>query len=249
MTTRPKTEIFWTSYENLIMVHMNYSSLCYMPEDIDKNFKENLEKLNGVYANKILFRLKQSGNLDGNKEMSLAKLIDWNENCKDNCIYTEIDNTSTNSIGNILTSSNTGLININDTSNESMLKSVELKKLILEQWKELNNDIKIFNLELFSNIKLNSGSLLPLRKLCLNEEKNDGKYSQIIISFDANAFLGPQATLRFYADEEGTDLLYEIQSIKKEKYGLQSIIINKPEVYIEYIPGTTIFYLSEWFLH
>ena len=249
MTTRPKTEIFWTSYENLIMVHMNYSSLCYMPEDIDKNFKENLEKLNGVYANKILFRLKQSGNLDSNKEMSLAKLIDWNENCKDNCIYNEIDNTSTNSIGNILTSSNTGLININDTSNESMLKSVEFKKLILEQWKELNNDIKIFNLELFSNIKLNSGSLLPLRKLCLNEEKNDGKYSQIIISFDANAFLGPQATLRFYADEEGTDLLYEIQSIKKEKYGLQSIIINKPEVYIEYIPGTTIFYLSEWFLH
>ena len=101
---------------------------------------------------------------------------------------------------------------------------------------------------MFNNIKLNSGSLLPLHKLCLKENDNN-KYNHIIISFDSEAFLGPQASLRFYADEEGTNLLYEIQSIKKERYGLQSIIINKPEVYIEYTPGTTVFYLSEWFLH
>ena len=247
MTTGPKTQIFWTSYENLVMVHSNYSSLCYLSEDIDKKFKENLEKLNGVYANKILFRLKQPGNLDPNKEMSMAKLINWNENCKDNCIYNELENASGTNIGNILNSSNSGLINLNETSNETM-KNIEFKKLILNQWKELNNEIKIFNIDLFNNIKLNSGSLLPLHKLCLNEKENN-KYNQLIISFDSDAFLGPQATLRFYSDEEGTNLLYEIQSIKKEKYGLESIIINKPEVYIEYIPGTTIFYLGEWYMH
>jgi len=246
MTTGPKTQIFWTSYENLIMVHLNYSSLCYLSEDIDKKFKDNLEKLNGVYANKILFRLKQPGNLDPNKEMSMAKLLNWNENCKDSCIYNELENASSMSIPN-LTNSNTGLININETNNENK-QNMEFNNLILNQWKELNNNIKIFNIELFNNIRLNSGSLLPLHKLCLSENENN-KYNQIIISFDSNAFLGPQATLRFYSDEEGTNLLYEIQSIKKEKYGLQSIIINKPEVYIEYIPGTTIFYLGEWFLH
>ena len=30
---------------------------------------------------------------------------------------------------------------------------------------------------------------------------------------------------------------------------MQSIVINNSEVYVEYIPGTTVFYLGEWHLH
>ena len=158
-----------------------------------------------------------------------------------------MENNSTKEIGGILQSSNNNLISINKDK-ENLLKNIELQKFILDQWKKLQDDIKIFNINLFQTIKLNSGSLLPLRRLCMGEI-NDNKYNQIIISFDSNAFLGPQATLRFYSDPEGTNLLYEIQSIKKEKYGLQSILIKNQEVYVEYIPGTTIFYLGEWHLH
>ena len=239
MTTGTEVKILWTSYENLVVVNANYSSLCYLTNEIDKKYRENLERLNSAYANKILYRLKQCGNLDENKDMSLAKLIDWNENCKDNIIYSEIENNSGTGIGSI--------INLNENQ-EILLKNVELQKFILNQWKMLHDDIAIFNIDLFQNIKLNSGSLLPLRKLCMGDI-NSNKYNQIIISFDSNAFLGPQASLRFYSDAEGTNLLYEIQSIKKEKYGLQSILINNAEVYVEYIPGTTIFYLGEWHLH
>ena len=251
MTTGSEIKILWTSYENLVMVNANYSSLCYLTDEIDQNYKENLDKLNSAYANKILVRLKQSGNFDENKDMSKAKLIDWNEYCKDNIIYSEIENNSGTGIGNILPNSNTNLINVNENINENseiLLKNIELQKFILNQWKQLHDDIKIFNINLFQNIKLNSGSLLPLGKLLMGEA-NHNKYNQIIISFDSNAFLGPQATLRFYSDQEGTNLLYEIQSIKKEKYGLQSILINNQEVYVEYIPGTTVFYLGEWHLH
>ena len=48
MTTGPKIEIFWTSYENLIMLNTNYSALGYSAEEIDNNFKESLEILNVV---------------------------------------------------------------------------------------------------------------------------------------------------------------------------------------------------------
>ena len=253
MTPGSEVKIFWTSYENLDMINTNYSPLCYLTNELDKKFKINLDRLNAAYANKILVRLNQCGNMDENKDMSMVKLIDWNENCKDNIIYSEIDNNSGTNIGNLLTNANNnGLIN----DNENLLKNVELQKIILNQWKQLHDDIKIYNINLFQNIKLNSGSLLPLRKLCMKlDDKDDdnistnNKYNKIIISFDSNAFLGPQATLRFYSDEEGKNLLYEIQSIKKEKYGLQSILINNSEVYVEYIPGTTVFYLGEWYLH
>ena len=253
MTPGSEVKIFWTSYENLDMINTNYSPLCYLTNELDKKFKINLDRLNAAYANKILVRLNQCGNMDENKDMSMVKLIDWNENCKDNIIYSEIDNNSGTNIGNLLTNANNnGLINYN----ENLLKNVELQKIILNQWKQLHDDIKIYNINLFQNIKLNSGSLLPLRKLCMKlDDKDDdnistnNKYNKIIISFDSNAFLGPQATLRFYSDEEGKNLLYEIQSIKKEKYGLQSILINNSEVYVEYIPGTTVFYLGEWYLH
>ena len=253
MTPGSEVKVFWTSYENLDMINTNYSPLCYLANDLDKKFKQDLDKLNAAYANKILVRLNQCGNLDENKDMSMAKLIDWNEYCKDNIIYSEIENNSGTNIGNLLNNtSNNALNNIN----ENLLKNIELQKIILNQWKKLHDDIKIYNINLFQNIKLNNGSLLPLRKLCMNmneiNEENistNNKYNQIIISFDSNAYLGPQATLRFYSDEEGKNLLYEIQSIKKEKRGLQSILINNPEVYVEYIPGTTVFYLGEWYLH
>ena len=251
MTTGSEVKIFWTSYDNLVIVHRNYSSLCYSMNDIEKKFKENLDRLNAAYANKILVRLNQCGNLDDNKEMSMAKLIEWNENCKDNIIYSEIENNSGTNMGNILP--NTSIVNNINENSEKLLTNIDLQKYILNQWKQFNNEIKIFNINLFKNIKLNSGSLLPLRRLCIGEkdlqDSGKSKYNQIIISFDSNAFLGPQATLRFYSDEEGTNLLYEIQSIKKEKYGLQSILINNPEVYVEYIPGTTVFYLGDWHLH
>ena len=251
MTTGAEVKIFWTSYENLVIINANFAPFCYLANDLDKIFKNNLDKLNSAYANKILFRLNQCGNLDENKDMSLAKLKIWNENCKDNIIYSEIENNSGTGIGNILpnSNSNNNLININNQENEKLLKNIELQKFLLDQWKKLKDDIKIFNIDLFQNIKLNSGSLLPLRQLCMGEINETNKYNQIIISFDSNAFLGPQATLRFYSDQEGTNLLYEIQSIKKEKYGLQSILINNQEVYVEYIPGTTVFYLGEWYLH
>ena len=253
MTPGSEVKVFWTSYENLDMINTNYSPLCYLTNDLDKKFKQDLDKLNAAYANKILVRLNQCGNLDENKDMSMAKLIDWNEYCKDNIIYSEIENNSGTNIGNLLNNtSNNALNNIN----ENLLKNIELQKIILNQWKKLHDDIKIYNINLFQNIKLNNGSLLPLRKLCMNKNENNednistnNKYNQIIISFDSNAYLGPQATLRFYSDEEGKNLLYEIQSIKKEKRGLQSILINNPEVYVEYIPGTTVFYLGEWHLH
>ena len=70
MTTGTEVKIFWTSYENLVMINSNFSSLCYLNKDIDKTFKDNLDRLNSAYANKILFRLNQSGNLDENKDMS-----------------------------------------------------------------------------------------------------------------------------------------------------------------------------------
>ena len=247
MTTGAEIKILWTSYENLVMINANYSSLCYLTNDIDKLFKENLDKLNSAYANKILVRLKQCGNLDENKDMSMARLIDWNENCKDNIIYSEIDNNSGNGMGNILPSSSINTNNINENI-ENLLKKEELQKFILNQWKKLQDEVKIFNINLFQNIKLNNGSLLPFSRLLMGE-KTENKYNQIIISFDTNAFLGPQASLRFYSDPEGTDLLYEIQSIKKEKHCLQSILINNQEVYVEYIPGTTVFYLGESHLH
>ena len=221
MTTGTDVKVFWTSYENLLMIQTNYSSLCYSVNDIDKKFKENLDRLNAAYSNKILVRLNQEGNLDENKEMSKAKLIDWNENCKDNIIYSEIDTNSGNNIENILSTQNSNLVNMN----ENLLSNIEFQKFILNQWKKLHDDIKIFNINLFQNIKLNNGALLPLRKLLIGEKEENiinNKYNQIIISFDSNAFLGPQATLRFYADEEGTNLLYEIQSIKKEKHGIYS---------------------------
>ena len=250
ITTGAEVRIFWTSYENLVYVNMNVTPMGYSIQDIDKNFRENLKRLNAAYANKILVRLKKCGNLDENKDMSMAKLIDWNENCKDNVIFNpDNENNSSNNIGNILSTINSNTIT-NNENNEKLLQNFELQKLILNRWKKLHDDIKIFNMNLFHNIKLNNGSLLPLRHLCLGEENTiNNIYNRIIISFDSNAFLGPQASLRFYADKEGTNLLYEIQSIKKEKYGLQSILINNSEVYVEYIPGTTVFYLGEWHLH
>ena len=104
---------------------------------------------------------------------------------KDNIIYSEIDNNSGTNIGNLLTNANNnGLIN----DNENLLKNVELQKIILNQWKQLHDDIKIYNINLFQNIKLNSGSLLPLRKLCMKlDDKDDdnistnNKYNKIIL--------------------------------------------------------------------
>ena len=134
--------------------------------------------------------------------MSMAKLIDWNENCKDNVIFNpDNENNSSNNIGNILSTINSNTITNND-NNEKLLQNFELQKLILNRWKKLHDDIKIFNMNLFHNIKLNNGSLLPLRHLCLGEENTiNNIYNRIIISFDSNAFLGPQASLRFYADK------------------------------------------------
>ena len=138
---------------------------------------------------------------------------------------------------------------IDISKNNKIKNSQFLKEWTLKKWSELEKDVKIFKMDLFENIKYNNGSLLPIHELCLGKSDDYNQYNEIIISFDTSAFLGPQATLRFYSDEDGTNLLYEVQSIKKEKYDLQSIVLNRSKIYIEYIPGTTIFYSSEWFLH
>ena len=120
------------------------------------------------------------------------------------------------------------------------------KEWAISKWKSLCDDMTIINVDIFECVKYINGSLIWLNEL---SGKNEDDIEKIIISFDVSAFLGPMAALRFYADEDKTELLYEVQSIKKEKNDLKSIILNRNKVYLEYIPGTTIFYGSEWFLH
>ena len=229
-----KVEVFWTSCENLSFLEWHFPANSYSYKSIVKKYEEQLNALRSVYANKILIKLyDEINNIENDNILNYALLLNWDENCKDNY----------HSLSNHNESSNLSLKN-NKLKNNPILKEWTLNK-----WSELEKDVKIFNMELFENIKYNNGSLLPIHEFCLGKEEDYNKYSSIIISFDTSAFLGPQATLRFYSDEEGTNLLYEVQSIKKEKYDLQYIILNRSKVYIEYVPGTTIFYSSEWFMH
>ena len=214
-------EIFWTGCENLTMINNEFPSNAYNYNKIEDEYKYALNELNKRYINEIFKKLN----------------------------YEKIDNKIFEQNENLLNYLNLNLDNIDNSFCQTLIKNNNkyLNDWLQNKWKNLKNDVKLFNIELFSSIKYNNGSYYPLHYLISQEEIDN--YSNIIISFDITSFLGPQATLKFYSDEEGKNLIYEIQSIKKEKYNLKSIFINYNKVYLEYIPGTTIFYSSEWFLH
>ena len=86
--------------------------------------------------------------------------------------------------------------------------------------------------------------LLSLHTLCGIENVNE--YCGCIISFEQNGILGPNAKMNFYGDPNGQNLLKELSSPKTSRSLIESALFTQSEVYMEYIEGTTAFYINDW---
>jgi hypothetical protein len=105
--------------------------------------------------------------------------------------------------------------------------------------KDIHRSRQIFNTGNFGN-----------RMLAIHELANlkTSDFAGLILTFEKDAYLGPQSKISFYSDPYGENLVHEIQSIKTSKYNLESIVFNYSKIWMYYTPGTRAFYIDDWYI-
>jgi len=118
-------------------------------------------------------------------------------------------------------------------------------KLKTDLFAEYNTryDGKLRTKEMFHIGNFNK-KMLALHELCRFDISN---FAGIILSFEKDATLGPQAKISFYSDPYGENLVDEIYSIKTTKNNLETVVFNYPKIWMHYTPGTRAFYIFEWY--
>ena len=128
----------------------------------------------------------------------------------------------------------------------------------IENWNNFSLQFKKFKINIFEMQKLNPSSLkkrntiingnfsnkmLALHEFC---ECNSGDFCGFVMSFENEAHLTALAKLQFYSDPYGENLIYELAANTTVKHFLNSIVFDQTKVWVNYTPGTRVFYNEDW---
>ncbi len=144
---------------------------------------------------------------------------------------------------------------------ESTLANEAILNFCMKSWQELEKSFIKIKTDLFHEYNVNyneslksdkvfklgnfSNKLLSLHELTSMSSSN---FAGIVLTFEKEAYLGPNAKLSFYSDPYGENLIHQIVSIKTSKYNLESVVFDYNKVWMVYTPGTRAFSIFEWYI-
>ena len=157
-------------------------------------------------------------------------------------------------------------INNNDENKINKIKNENIKKWVMQEWKDLDKNLKTITANLYkdfiekSNILFNTPEgkniyhvgdfnyrLIALHELVkLESDFDTSDICGLLITFKTETFLEANAKLTFYSDPYGENVIGEISSFKTNTSNLPTYIFNFPKVWVKYTPGTRCFYIYEW---
>ena len=160
---------------------------------------------------------------------------------------------------------NKNIIN-NDENKINKIKTENIKKWVMKEWKDLDKNLKTITVNLYkdyiekSNILFSTPEgqkiyhvgdfnyrLIALHELVkLESDFDTSDICGLLITFKTETFLEANAKLTFYSDPYGENVIGEISSFKTNTSNLQTYIFNFPKVWVKYTPGTRCFYIFEW---
>ncbi len=189
-------------------------------------------------------------------------------------LLSEINKNEQNNLNDLINKSLLGFENdevnknaINTNENKiNKIKNDNIKKWVMEEWKNLDKNLKTITVNLYkdyiekSNILFNTPEgqkiyhvgdfnyrLIALHELVkIQSDFDTSDICGLLITFEQKAFLEANAKLTFYSDPYGEDIIGEISSFKSSRNNLPTYIFNFPKVWVKYTPGSRCFYLYEW---
>ena len=160
---------------------------------------------------------------------------------------------------------NKNIIN-NDENKINKIKNENIKKWVMQEWKDLDKNLKTVTLNLYKdyiekqNILFSTQEgkniyhvgdfnyrLIALHELVkLKDDFDTSDICGLLITFKSKISLEANAKLTFYSDPYGENVIGEISSSKTNTNYLQTYIFNFPKVWLKYTPGSRCFYIYEW---